>query len=195
MKELAGTVASRRSAAFAKAKIAVNSPRYRLLLLDALQWLEIGDWAKQSRRFGHQPIECSASDILKKRRKKIINKAKRLRELDARQRHKLRIAAKKLRYACDFFENLFSGRKSKKRLSAFEQRLKALQDHLGALNDIKVDQKLAPKLVAGRSRTGDAQQAFAAGFVTGQERAEIKPLLDAAEKGAGKLAQIKPLRW
>ena len=37
-----------------------------------------------------------------------------------------------------FFDNLFSGRKSQKRLSAFAQRLKALQDHLGALNDIKV---------------------------------------------------------
>jgi triphosphatase len=193
MKELAGTVASRRDASFAKAKIAVHSPRYRLLLLDALQWLETGDWAKGSRRYGHRSIERSATDILKKRRKAIIKKAKRLQELDAPQRHKLRIAAKKLRYACDFFGNLYSGRKAKKRLSAFQDCLTILQDHLGALNDIKVDQKLAPKLVAGRSRTTGPQQAFAAGFVAGQERAEMVPLLAAAERGAGKLAQIKPL--
>ena len=79
----AGTVASRRDAAFAKAKIAVRSPRYRLLLLDALQWLETGDWARGSRRYGHQAIERSAADILAKRRKMIIKKAKRLRKLDA----------------------------------------------------------------------------------------------------------------
>jgi triphosphatase len=193
MKELAGTVASRRDAAFAKAKIAVHSPRYRLLLLDTLQWLETGDWAKRARRYGHRSIERSATDILKKRRKAIIKKAKRLRELDAPQQHKLRIAAKKLRYACDFFGHLFSGCKAKKRLSASQDCLTILQDHLGALNDIKVDQKLAPKLIAGRPRTTGPQRAFAAGFVSGQERAEIAPLLEAAENGASKLAQIKPL--
>jgi triphosphatase len=193
MKDLAGTVASRRDAAFAKAKNAVNSPRYRLLLLDTMQWLEIGGWAKHSRRYGVQPINRSASDILAKRRKRIIKKAKRLRELDARQQHKLRIAAKKMRYACDFFENLFSGHKSKKRLSEFQERLKELQDHLGALNDIRVDQKLASKLVAVTSRKTGPQEVFAAGFVTGRERAETEPLLEDAEKAADKLAQIKPL--
>ena len=193
MKELAGTVASRRDAAFAKAKNAVNSPRYRLLLLDTMQWLEIGGWAKRSRRYGDQPIDRSASDILAKGRKKIIKKAKKFRQLDERQQHKLRIAAKKLRYACDFFENLFSGRKSKKCLSAFQERLEALQDQLGALNDIRVDRKMASKLVAGTPRRTRPQQVFAAGFVTGQERAEIQPLLEGAEKAANKLAQIKPL--
>jgi CHAD domain-containing protein len=192
MKELAGKLASQRDAAFAKAKMAVDSPRYRQLLLDSLQWLETGGWAKRSRALD-QAIERSATDILAKRHKRIIKKAKRLRKLDARGQHKLRIAAKKLRYACDFFGDLFSGRKAKKRLSAFQDCLTILQDHLGALNDIKVDQKLAPKLVAGRPRTTDPQQAFAAGFVTGQERAEIEPLLEAAEKAADKLAQIKPL--
>jgi triphosphatase len=193
MKELAGTLASRREAAFAKAKIAFNSPRNRQLLLDVLQWLETGDWAKRSRRYGHQAIERSATDILARRRKRIIKKAKRLRKLDAQQQHKFRIAAKKLRYACDFFGDLFSGRKAKKRLSVFQDCLTILQNHLGALNDIKVDQKLAPKLVAGTPRTTGPQQAFAAGFVTGQERAEIEPLLEAAEKAADELAQIKLL--
>ena len=87
----------------------------------------------------------------------------------------------------------FSGRKSQKRLSAFAQRLKALQDHLGALNDIKVDQKLAPTLVAGSPRTAGPQKAFAAGFVTGREGAEVEPLLKAADRDASKLSQIELL--
>ena len=52
MKELADTLASRRAAAFNRAKAAVDSPRYRSLLLDTLQWLENGDWAKHRRRQG-----------------------------------------------------------------------------------------------------------------------------------------------
>ena len=52
-----------------------------------------------------------------------------------------RIAVKKLRYAGDFFGRLFSGHKAKKRLSAYEDSLKELQDPLGALNDIQVQQK------------------------------------------------------
>lgn len=91
------------------------------------------------------------------------------------------------------FGKVFTARRAKKRLSAFQQRLKALQDHLGALNDIKVDQKLIPKVVAGRPPTSGPQQAFAAGFVSGHERAEVQPLLEAAEKDAGKLARFKPL--
>ena len=69
-----------------------------------------------------------------------MKKAKKLRELDPRQRHKLRIAVKKLRYAGDFFGRLFRDRKAKKRLSAFQASLKILQDRLGALNDIQVHQ-------------------------------------------------------
>jgi hypothetical protein len=56
-----------------------------------------------------------------------------------------------------------------------------------------VDQKLASKLVAVTSRKTGPQEVFAAGFVTGRERAETEPLLEDAEKAADKLAQIKPL--
>ena len=57
---------------------------------------------------------------------------------------------KKLRYASDFFGHLFASRRAKKRLPSFKARLTDLQDCLGALNDIKVHQKLAPKPAAGK---------------------------------------------
>jgi hypothetical protein len=50
--------------------------------------------------------------------------------------------------------------------------LKTVQDHLGVLNDIKVHQQLAPKLVAGKASTRGRQQAFAVGIVTGQEQSK-----------------------
>ena len=104
------------AAAFDKAKNAVELPRYRYLLLETLRWLEDGDWERRSRDHGDQRIERFAADILARRAKKAIKKAKKLGELDARDRHKLRIAIKKLRYASEFFENLFPGAQRKKRL-------------------------------------------------------------------------------
>ena len=146
---------------------------------------------KVSRRNGQRPIERFAADILAPRTKKAVKKAKKLRELDARQRHKLRIAIKKLRYAADFL--IPYGHKAKKHLSAFQGSLKDLQDHLGALNDIQVHQKLVPKLASGKSQTKGRQRAFAAGVVVAaREQNEIEPLLNSATKDAIKFAQTRP---
>ena len=191
MKELADTLSTRRAAAFNRAKAAIDSRRYRSLLLDTLQWLENGDWAKHRRRQGG-PIERFAAKVLARRTKKAKKKAGKLRKLDPRQRHKLRIAVKKLRYGSDFFENLFVGRKAGKRLSRFKGRLKGLQDCLGALNDISVHQKLASKLATRRSHAKNGPRVFAAGIVTGSEQSEIKPLLAAADEHAAKFAHIRP---
>jgi inorganic triphosphatase YgiF len=192
MKELAVTLSSERAAAFDKAKNAVESARYRFLLLEALRWLEDGDWERRSHDHGDQRIERFATDILARRAKKAIKKAKKLGELDARDRHKLRIAIKKLRYASEFFENLFPGHRRKKRLSVFKDRLKALQDRLGALNDISVQQKLATRIAAGGEGTKPRARAFAAGVASGREQGEIEPLLEAAVQDARKFSHVRP---
>jgi triphosphatase len=191
MNELAGALTSRRDAAFVRAKAAVESLRYRSLLLDTLQWLETGNWAKRARHHQHRPIERFAAEILARRTRKAIKRAKKVRQLDSRQRHKLRISVKKLRYATDFFGHLFAGHAAKKRLFDFKTRLTDLQDRLGALNDIKVHQKLAPKLVTRKPSAKGRRQAFAVGIVSGREKGEIEPLLSAAEKDARKFAQVR----
>ena len=73
MKELAETLASRRAAAFNRAKAAVDWPRYHSLLLNTLQWLENGDWAKHRRRQSG-PIERFATKVLARRTKKAKKK-------------------------------------------------------------------------------------------------------------------------
>jgi inorganic triphosphatase YgiF len=192
IKELGDELASLRTAAFAKAKAIIDSARYRSLLLDTFQWLELGDWARRVHRFRDRPIERFAADILARRTKNAIRKAKWLRELDTRQRHKLRIAVKKLRYASDFFGHLFDDHKARKRVSDFKACLTDLQDHLGALNDIAVHQKLGPKLVAGKSKTKVHARAFAARIISHRERSEMDPLLKAAGKDAKKFARVRP---
>jgi triphosphatase len=193
MKELAGALTLRRDAAFGKASASVESRRYRSLLLDTLQWLETGDWAKHARYYKQRPIEWFAADIFARRTKTITKKVKKIRELDGQQRHKLRIAVKKLRYASDFFDHLFASRRAKKRLPSFKARLTDLQDCLGALNDIKVHQKLAPKPGAGKPSAKAARaQAFAIGVASGREQSEIEPLLNAADKDARKFLHARP---
>ena len=61
MKELTTALTSRRNAAFARAKRAVASPRYRSLLLNSLQWFEDGEWVRQSPRSGRRPIQQFAA--------------------------------------------------------------------------------------------------------------------------------------
>jgi inorganic triphosphatase YgiF len=191
MRQLEEVIASRRIAAFRKARAAVASQSYRSLLLDTLQWLEEGDWAKHSQRRGRRRIEEFAVDILSRRTKEVSKSAARLRKLDARRRHKLRIAVKKLRYAGDFFGYLFNERKARKRFSSFQLRLKDLQDHLGALNDITVHQKLAPKLTAKKPRTTVRQRAYAAALVYGHEQSAVERLLSAADKDARRFTKAR----
>jgi CHAD domain-containing protein len=99
---------------------------------------------------------------------------------------------KKLRYASDFFGHLFGSQKARKRVSGFKACLTDLQDHLGALNDIAVHQKLGPKLVAGKSNTKVRARAFAARIVSDREQSEIEPLLKVAGKDAQKFERIRP---
>jgi CHAD domain-containing protein len=62
-------------------------------------------------------------------------------------RHQVRIAAKKLRYATEFFAPLFP----KKRVAPYLAALESLQDILGALNDAIVADGLLAEAAAARA--------------------------------------------
>jgi CHAD domain-containing protein len=117
------------------------------LLLDAAARIEIGDWKRDAhdlkRALRERAVADAAMEELDRRRKKICKHGKKFSALNARRRHKLRIKAKKLRYATEFFAGVFSGKKQKRVQSKFIARLKALQDALGDLNDIIIHQQLA----------------------------------------------------
>jgi CHAD domain-containing protein len=89
-------------------------------------WIEAGEWSHadgQAARAPHQrPIEIHAGEQLARWRKKIAKKAKAFDRLDAGQRHKLRIAVKKFRYATEFVANVWL-----ELLRAFRRCLRCLQ--------------------------------------------------------------------
>lgn len=74
--------------------------------------------------------------------KRAASLAKRVQELDAAQRHRMRIAFKKLRYALEFSAPLLPAR----RLKPYRKELEKLQDALGRLNDLAVAQRLIARV-------------------------------------------------
>jgi CHAD domain-containing protein len=66
--------------------------------------------------------------------------------------HKLRIAVKKLHYACGFFAALFGDPDRERRRRRFGSTLKKIQDALGTLNDIEVQSRSPPQSHAAKRR-------------------------------------------
>jgi CHAD domain-containing protein len=192
-------LANKRQRAFRRARAAVGSARFRLLLIDLAAWIEVGEWLSADdplQRLGRETsIERFATAELDRRWKKILKRGRKLRGLDPRRRHKLRIAVKKIRYASEFFADVFPGAKSKRRQRVFLKRLKPVQDCLGELNDITVHQHLTSDLAAeparGAHRNGEGKKAFAAGLLSGHEQARLADVLDAAERSFGRCEQVR----
>jgi triphosphatase len=193
--KLSQQFAGQRVAALAHAREAIASERYRLLKIEIAAWLETGQWAAPQddlvRDRGELPIEIFAAEQLSLRRRKLRKRAKSFAELDAGRRHKLRIQAKKLRYATDFFGSLFSGEQASKRRTKFLAALETVQDCLGDLNDIAVREGMIS--AAGmRHRPISRKRAFAAGLLTGLEDARVDTVMAAAEEALSRFGKSKP---
>ncbi|MGH6736693.1 MAG: CHAD domain-containing protein [Methyloceanibacter sp.] len=126
--------AARRDAAYARAAGAVGSQRFRLVLVDIIGWIEVGHWA-ESDRAGASVAEHAAKE-LRRLRRQVKKRGANLRDLSAGERHRLRIRAKRLRYATEFFAATFPGKENDERREKSLSALKDLQGALGALNDI-----------------------------------------------------------
>ena len=75
--------------------------------------------------------------------------------------------------------------------------LESLQGALGDLNDIAVHEELAERIVvaqdaSGKQRGGRAEKAFAAGRLSGREKARIASVLKNAERAYRLFAEAKP---
>jgi CHAD domain-containing protein len=189
-----------REEAFARARAAVDSPRFRNLVLDTAAWIEAGDWThnlnKRVRGFRDCPIAAAAAEQLRRRWKAILQKGERMDALDPHRRHKLRIKVKKLRYAAEFFAGVFTRKKATRRREDFVASLEKLQDALGDLNDIAVHEQLSERLADSadtRKRHGaEAKKAFAAGRLSGREEARLAPVLAQAQQAYAAFAEAKP---
>jgi inorganic triphosphatase YgiF len=188
----------RRTQAYARVHSAIDSFRFRRLVLDTAAWIEVGDWMQSdddlARALRERPIRELAVEEISDRRKKILKRGKRLRTLAPQRRHKLRIQAKKLRYAAEFFADVFPGKKAARRRERFGAALETMQDALGELNDIAVHEELSAALaqLQNGARKPRAKEAFAAGRLSGYEEARMTSALQNAERAYRLFSRAKP---
>ena len=129
-----------------RAVTALDSPQARLLLLDIVEWAKLA-----ARDEGEETLRDFAAATLSRLRRKTGPKRLDLAESDDETRHELRKAAKKLRYAIEFFSALYTDEKERKRLKHFLSALENLQDELGLLNDFVTAPLMLARLGIGGS--------------------------------------------
>lgn len=133
---------SQRAQSHAHVQNMLASVAYSRLLLQLGKWLEEKAWRN---RLGHkgllrlqQSITKFASHVLSIHVQEVKTMGGTFDEMDALQRHALRILVKKLNYACRFFAALYP----KKETLIYISLLSALQDCLGLMNDAVVAHEL-----------------------------------------------------
>jgi triphosphatase len=177
--------AAQRTKAFKRASQAVGSPRFRRLLIDMLEWIE----TRKSPSDQDKAVGPYAAGLLDRRIRKARKQGKRLNELSPGQRHKLRIRIKKIRYALEFFESLYAA-SDRKEIEQLSSRLKKVQSALGALNDFIAHRKIATQAALAAPQANRRAQAFASGFLVGEEHEAARDLLKAA---SNELHRLHPL--
>jgi inorganic triphosphatase YgiF len=179
------TLEARKAQAYRAVREALSSARYRHLLIDLCALAHADDVARARKKQPglDQPLLQLAAQALARAHRKLVKRGAGFETLLQAERHGLRIALKRLRYAVDFFGGVFAADSKKK----FLKRLARLQDDLGRMNDVAVAEKMLAQLAgveSGGSRasaaTAPGQLAFAAGGILGWHRrraAEIEPHL------------------
>jgi inorganic triphosphatase YgiF len=143
-----------RRAGYESARAAIGSPEHTRFLLELGRWIEAGGWREQPTARGsawyHRPIVEFADHRLAKRHKQAVQRGEGFAGLTPPERHRLRVALKKVRYTAEFFQGLYG----QKRTRAYLGALKQLQDALGHLNDVAVAETLANRLLGRAGSPG-----------------------------------------
>jgi len=121
---------ARRRAAHLRSRAALTSPEFRAFFVEAQHW------ARENAGTGEPPLAAYAAAALDRLHRKIRKRARNIDWRDEEGRHDVRIAVRRLRYACDFLSPCFEGARRYIRVLA------DLQDVLGELNDIAVARRI-----------------------------------------------------
>jgi inorganic triphosphatase YgiF len=182
----------KRMAAYARAAAAARSLRFRAAMLDLAGWIETGPWStdddKERKALRAREVAEHAETKLGWLRKRIKNKGADLRHRSVKQRHRLRIRAKRLRYATEFFAATFPGEGRAKCRAQSLSALKDLQDALGGLNDLATRHALIADELGGEAGQAESAATRAQLAPPGTEEA----LLLKAERAFAQFVEIKP---
>jgi triphosphatase len=190
---LAEAAQAERARGYAEARAAIQAPSYTRSMLQLGRWIEGCGWRAQASERGadwlDRPIVEFAAHLLGKRQRKALKLGRQFEQLSAEERHKVRIALKKLRYATEFFQTLYPKKESKPYLAA----LKDLQDRLGHLNDVAVAERLIGMLLGeadGSADGGDIR--WGGGLVLGWHARGVAEIEPATVRAWQEFAELEP---
>jgi CHAD domain-containing protein len=142
--------APHRAANYAAVQEALAQPRYNRFQLSLSHWIACHGWRNE---LDGKPLVvltesalAFAERVLARLHRKALTRGAHFARLSPKERHRLRIALKKLRYAAEFFQLLYTHETTVKR---FLKSVSHLQDALGHDNDVTTTQPLL------RALTGD----------------------------------------
>ncbi|MFZ6655016.1 CHAD domain-containing protein [Undibacterium sp. TJN19] len=129
-----------------QARASVLSDRFTLFKLDLGLWLHLrawrdGDSAGNKQAYRRKSAKF-ASHRLADMQQQLQNAGQGLRKAKPRAMHKIRIEAKKLRYAMEFFKPVLQARQNKAGL----KNIIEIQDQLGSYNDLVIAQTLLAEM-------------------------------------------------
>jgi triphosphatase len=171
-----------REQAYKTMRSSIRSVRFRKISRNLAEWIEAGHWTTDPalKEIRERKITDYAAEVLGLWRTRLRKRCKKLDDLSPKQRHSLRMRAKDLRYASEFFVSLFP--RHVKRRKATLVALESLQDALGALNDLTARKDIMPKEIN--------QSAHARRVITAQE-SEADQLLEEANAACAKFGTVK----
>ncbi|MYM24805.1 CHAD domain-containing protein [Duganella sp. FT135W] len=137
---------------------ALLSPRYTRLMLT------LGSWMLQTAPLLNGAAAQFSRQHLQHLHKSLVKRANRMHEDDPSSAHRTRIAAKRARYALEFFHSLYREKGTHKYLKT----LAATQEELGKHNDLVVADRLLQELLLQHPDSAGVIQ-FARGYLQAQQ--------------------------
>lgn len=135
---------------------ALLSPRYTRLLL------EMGVWSEHlATDVPDSPLAGFARATMQRLHKRLVKRANRMDEDDAAAIHRGRIAAKRARYALEFFHTLFRQKAARHYLKT----VASIQSELGGHNDLVIADHLLQDMARQQPEAADAL-AYARGYLS-----------------------------
>jgi triphosphatase len=193
--ESAGRLQAERDRTYRRVISALQSKRFRLLMRNFVAWIEAGPWCTwdESRTARDQTILYFAAHGLEHRWRKLKHGGRHLDRLSSEEHHQIRIDAKKMRYASEFFSSLMADPRHRKRHKVFIAALESLQTRLGDLNDVQTEREIAARLArpeAPAARGSDAVRR-ASGH-SGKQKESMAALVGLASKAHRQLLDARP---
>lgn len=164
------------------------SPRYTEALLQIEAWWESGAWQAALGDARSENASDFARRALKRLHRRVCKLGDRLDHLTDADLHQLRIRAKKLRYAAEFFRSLFPA----KSVRAYLEALEGIQDRLGSLNDGVTVKHLLGELEKRNRGMDPAVLARASGIISGWGAARVAEDLKHLPVAWTRFAETKP---